>query len=356
MGGNALKCGSIRMDQALYVDACETLLADCEDTLSEYYAKLAVVPSYFSKSDFGDIDIICYNPLGEHNPREILLRTLGITYGANEVVHNGNVTSFDLRCIGLGKPFEIPATEPAIQVDLIEFSDLSIFNFAYNYYSYNDLGNLLGRIAHNMGFKLGHDGLTYKFMYGTYLHEELVLSRSWLGAIEFLGYDVDRYVSGFDTLEDIFEFVASSQYFHPDIFLLENRDGESRRRDSKRKTYSAFLKWCEENKERLTKYEFNKDKTPYLIKAFREVKGFEENYRKCVHEVYVRQELKKDFNGSLIQEHVGFSGRMLGEFMKCVKASYNSEALFEQALLYNSDEVWARIYRMSDGFKEAWQE
>jgi hypothetical protein len=116
------------------------------------------------------------------------------------------------------------------------------------------------------------------------------------------------------------------------------------------------LKWCEDNTQRLTKYEYSKDKQGYLLSAFQTFTLFEKDYRRCVHEVYVKQALKTKFNGVLVMEQTGFMDRQLGEFMQCVKASYNSEALFEQALLYSPDEVWSRIYRMADEFKHTWRE
>lgn len=344
MGGNALSCGSIRIDKGIYEDVCETLMADCEGSLTEYYNSVRIIPSYSDKADFGDIDVICFKALNisEDNLKSLLKEY----YGATEFVRNGNVLSFDMRCWGLGDTTELPGIGPAIQVDLLEFTKRETFNFAYLYFSYNDLGNLIGRIAHNMGFKFGHDGLTFKYLDGTCLIREITLTTSFFKALEFLGYSASKYLYGFKTLEDIFEYVASSEFFHPDIFLLENRDGESRRRDAKRKTYSAFLKWCEENRDRLTQYKFSKDREKYLIKGFKAFPEFEDQYGECVREAFVRTHLKQAFNGNLVRDVTKLEGVALGEFMNQVKASFGSKVLFEEKLLNSPDEVWARTYSL----------
>lgn len=45
-------------------------------------------------------------------------------------------------------------------------------------------------------------------------------------------------------LNDIFRYVVGSACFNRDIFLLENRDAQSRIRDRKCKTCMAFLDCC----------------------------------------------------------------------------------------------------------------
>lgn len=57
--------------------------------------------------------------------------------------------------------------------------------------------------------------------------------------------DPARFHQGFNELEDIFEFVMSSPFFHKDWFLFENRTSDQRARDKKRKNYVAALEYFE---------------------------------------------------------------------------------------------------------------
>jgi hypothetical protein len=81
---------------------------------------------------------------------------------------------------------------------------------------------------------------------GDYMFREILLTREYEAALFFLGYDPERFREGFENLEDIFKYVAGSRYFNRDIFLLENRNAQSRIRDRKRPTYTKFLTWCED--------------------------------------------------------------------------------------------------------------
>lgn len=114
---------------------------------------------------------------------------------------------------------------------------LEDFQTCRDYYTYNDLGNLIGRVAHKMGMKFGHLGLLYPLRDGDHLIAELVVTRDTRQALEFMGYDFDRWNQGFDQLTDIFEFAASTPYFNPEAFTLENLNHRNRTRNRKRNTF-----------------------------------------------------------------------------------------------------------------------
>lgn len=258
MGGNATKqFGTQRIDKVQYEQAVEQWLLAYESLFiydafdavtSQLQPKIKVIPSYLNKSEFGDIDFIVNNLPSDKSIEDynkFLMRSHQIEILG--YVRNG-VT------ISLAVKFHRIWEAPTIQIDLIYQSNED-FDFAYNYFSYNDLGNLIGRIAAVVGLKFGHDGLYLKGYFDASgkpadKHEALIkrevkLNYSFDEAIQMLGLDPARFHQGFNELEDIFEFVMSSPFFHKDWFLFENRTSDQRARDKKRKNYVAALEYFE---------------------------------------------------------------------------------------------------------------
>ena len=95
-------------------------------------------------------------------------------------------------------------------------------------FSYNDMGNLLGRIAHKFGAKLGHLGLQFPLRdpsNNDRLIAELTITRDFATALTLLGYDAKAYevarsAESFKTLPDIFAFAIASPSSTKASFIL----------------------------------------------------------------------------------------------------------------------------------------
>ena len=138
------------------------------------------------------------------------------------------------------------------QIDLIPISS-QIWDVATCYYDYDPTGNLMGKIAHKFGLKYGFDGLIYPYRSDMNAHN-IVISRDNEKIFEFLGYDYNRFKKGFDSLENIFEFIIFSKYFDVDSFRMENLTRIDRKRNQKRESYQLFLEYVA-TKQLKTKYE-----------------------------------------------------------------------------------------------------
>jgi hypothetical protein len=232
-------------------------------------------------------------------------------FNYNELKKNSHVFSFDYK---------------ELQIDLI-LTAKEDFHTSIDYYNYNDLGNLLGRIAHKMGYKYGHKGLSVIVREGDYTIDEIVISKNTNEIMAFLGYNPVGRAFGFQTLEDIYEYVASGTYFNPEIFLLDNRNHKSRVRDKKRATYSGFLTWCEENKDTLTHYPWPSlderggcrltEQWINLADLFwpgvkAKIQAVHDYRDKCVAS-------HAKWSGGGVMERTGLKGKELGEFITLVK-------------------------------------
>ena len=90
------------------------------------------------------------------------------------------------------------------------------------------------------------------------------------------------------SMGQIFDYVTTSNYFHPDIYLLHNRAHKARTRDRKRKNYTDFLVYCE----RLDYMPINNKETfraVMLEKAFAEFDGFKAKYDEAMKQYEIKK-------------------------------------------------------------------
>lgn len=330
MGGKALKSiETRRLHRADFERVSKAVVAGLVDALPG--VQVDVIAAYRAKDEFGDLDVLVVSEGVQDSGGGDLLKRLAVEcFYATELFKNGNVLSFDYRAA----PGQ---TEPGFQVDVITMPAAS-YDFALKYFAYNDLGNLIGRTAHKQGMSFGHDGLWLPIREGDYLFRSILVTRDFDAALRYLGYDPTHYAQGFDTLEDIFEYVAGSAYFNRSIFLLENRNHRSRVRDRKRKTYTEFLTWCEARPD-LPAFEYPEDKKtwiPHLAAAF---PGFAAEYDKALHDLATQRAVKSRFNGEYVSSLTGLQGKELGMLMKHFKESFDSQEALQHFVLTNPESL-----------------
>ena len=312
MGGHALGFEALRVS----ADQFSYIVKDFQNWMEENVDckfELTVIPAYRTKDSFGDADIVISC---EAKDWEIIIGTL-----SKKFVHykNGKTFSFGWKTNYSETPFQIDLIYTGCAED--------DFKVALDYFSYNDCGNLVGRLAHRCGFKYGHAGLIYVLRDPTNksnVIKEIVVTKNTESIHEFLDLDHEAFKQGFDTLEEMFEWVSSSRYFDPSIYLLDNINAVSRIRDRKRKTYMYFLQWCESlqlNIVTLTRDQVDILRRYKLAQALEHSLEFNLEY---TNENYNFSKLilaKQFFNGDLVSEWTGLKGKELGEFMRGVKPS-----------------------------------
>lgn len=319
MGGHALSSPSIRLAAAPY-HALAATVSECLAALPVFQrpgARFAVIPAYREKPSFGDMDVLTYAP--DYDGFEVAQHLAGVT--APEVRHEKNspVTSLGLL-----------TDEGQFQVDLI-YSPAETFDFALAYYSFNDLGNLMGSVARAAGFKFGHLGLDY--VVRGQENESLALARvsvttDFSAALRFLGYDDATYSraarTGFPTLTSIFRFASSTPYFESAIFDMENLRTADRARDRKRPTYTAFLAWVREHSSGLPNYSWGMRDTPerqtrqadFLARARERFPAFAEAVDGVHSRERAQRAQKARFNGDVATRMTGLTGPALGRFLR----------------------------------------
>ncbi len=264
MGGNATKqFGSQRVNKETYIKISSMLSNvllwnnQWEHNCFHNF-KLYPIPYIANKDSFGDMDIavltvkninfcaknveVAINGYNFINSQE-LVKMVGW-------VKNGNVISVAMQF------FIDNAWTAPFQIDFIVFSNEETYNFARHYFSYNDLGNLVGVVAKKYGLKFGFNGLFVQSYFdekgrlGNKHHSqykvEQKITSDFEQAFKMLGYDVERFKQGFASTEEVVKYVASSPLFHPDMFKDSERTGESLKRDRKRPTYMKAKEYFEQ--------------------------------------------------------------------------------------------------------------
>lgn len=228
------------------------------------------------------------------------------------VSKNGNVLSF------LYKSF---------QIDLIFVDDL-YFNYAWHYFGYQDLGNLIGRLAKQYGLKHGWQGLYYVQRNGDHVVKEHLLSTEYLDILKCMHLDKYTFFKGFETYEQMFDWIVSSPRFMPDIFKFENLNHTNRVRDRKRKTYNMFLSYLEEID--VGQFEDNfklteEEKRECVCRWFPFIRKEIEEIDKHIERVNVT---KAKFNGALVSQLTNIVGKDLGNFIQLFKSKYDIEWIY----------------------------
>jgi len=334
MGGNALKHCTGRFSREKYASVLEQITTD----LKYLFPGIRVedIKFYEQKESFGDMDLLVSSSALPSNWVHRLLQH----WEPADHHKNGNVLSVEYD---------------GIQVDLIVTKDED-FDSSALYFAYNDLGNLMGRIAHKFGLKYGHEGLGYPFRDGDNLVCVIPITKDPEKIFSLLGYDYGRWQQGFKTLEDIFEFTADTAFFNPSIYLLENRNHIARMRDRKRASYTAFLSWCRERYPMMDNpewrfYTFSEDKKTNLPYIFDNFPEFRESYNRVAAALERKKAVKLRFNGDLVRQITGREGKDLGEFMTWLRKNGWEGGQFEAWVLGASDEEIADEIRF---FYEKW--
>lgn len=318
MGGNALKnIETRRYDLDEYLRISDLVLNGLRSLNS--VTRTSAIRSYESKETFGDLDVL-YSRDPDNKPMVECIREL---FSPDEIVPNGPVISFNVE---------------QLQVDLIQVSE-SQFVYADSYFAYNDLGNLVGKLAHKFGLKHGHAGLYLPVRSEHHISGNVLLTLDHDRTLKFLGLDPSIFHSGFQTLDDIFRYVSSSPHYNPAFYELAHLNAIARIRDKKRSTYRAFLKYGEAWTGPVS--EMLSDKREYLETIFAFFPEALPEYIRVIEHREFNNQVATKFNGKMVAEITGLTGPELGKFIAKLRGLWWFSG--HQLIGRDSDEIQDKI-------------
>lgn len=338
MGGSLLKDkGATRITTEKYNDVYVPALTELLDKIG---IRFEFVRFYHEKPDHGNINIlinrstvinkvdtvVSLNP----NRKEVVCKYL--TEQGYPLYRNQDVVSF--------------LFDGCLQVDLI-FTATKSFAYATNYFAWNDLGGLVGRLSRGLGLKHGHQGLYY-VQYNEDKTEKLgehLLTLDYDVTLDILGLDVKRFHQGFNNLEEIYEFIVKSPYFGTRAFILEDLPCKNRHRDSKRNTFIGFEEYIQANTKRLPEAcgILPKDKEAFILQLFPHI---QQDVDACKQAYKERKEIAAKFNGNIIMEmYPELTGKDLGGFIGKFKNKYDKDYLLNAS----PEQIVADIRNFKEG-------
>ena len=285
-----------------------------------------VVRCYHNKESHGDLDLLIQIDVDDKINWKNYIE---ITFKPKAIYNNGGVYSFDYE---------------NFQIDFIPVKK-SKWETAKTYYSYDPLGNIMGKTYHKFNLSYGWDGLFYKFRnFNGRLTENILISDNPRKIFEFGDYDYDRYLDGFDYIEEIFQFVMRSKYFDNEMFKFENLKHIDKKRNRKRGSYHLFLKYLEDN-DINCKFNFHKDKDLYLpiIDGFFPEARLSEKLKELEMRDKENKILSQKFNGDMVMIWIpSLMGKELGQAINKFKNALGDD--YKEFILNSRyDEIYNRF-------------
>lgn len=309
MGGKALKTTfTERKTTEQFYDIQTRLLPKLKEIFG---TDIYVLKFYHSKPDHGDMDILLKVDNQFYNKGINIRKEVEKHLKPNEAITNDSTTSFDFE---------------QFQIDLMPVTE-SVWESTKFWMDYDPSSNLLGKLFHKFGLKYGPDSLHYPFRLEGRVVHDIVITKDFRKMMEFMGLDPERKYKGFDTLEEIYDWIISSKYYNTELFLLDNLTQDDRKRNKKRPTFNKFLEYVKDIPYTSEGYHFERNKTKYLgliDSSFPEVHFLEqiEKFKEKDKEV---QAVKLKFNGELVMEWTDLKGKELGDVIMNFKKIHDFE-------------------------------
>lgn len=307
MGGTAVLAKSGVESTRLTLSEFDRVQSAVISTLRELGIRSLTIPFIKSKTDFGDIDIIVIDERIDKMDNNTCL----------SIIHD-NIDKFfcnDDLYIKNGDVVSI-LYEGKYQIDFIKVN-ADVAQYTQAYLSHNDLGNLLGRCIKRFNVTHAMDGLFYDHYMNNKAHRtRFLLSNDPHQVLRILGLDIEKFKSGFNTYEEMFDYVMSSKYFNPELFKFENLNNRNRVRDRKRKVYNMFLDYIN--------YDFKNDNVYDVVADYPWIPAKCEEY---TTEYNRRAAIRNAIPGPVVIERTGLTGKELGSFIHYVKEKYQDELI-----------------------------
>ncbi len=288
------------------------------NVLIDLFENSCVVRSYLDKQSHGDIDFLVSAPRDTYTNWKYQINNHPIIkQEATHFATNNDECSILFR--GIQLDFRI--IKPKYWSSSTYFCDD------------DPMGNSLGRIARFFGARFGYKGLYYPVYTenGCEKLGEIDLTSEPAEISNFFGLSSINKTWGFNTKEDIFDYIISGKYFAKECFNAANWDHATRTRNRKRKLFCEFIEYIERNQPK-DKHVFlpKEQKNEYLL-LFNTIFPMVNLANKVIEmrgDYIKNKELNKKFNGSLVISWVGVTGSDLGKLLGAYKGSKENWAEF----------------------------
>lgn len=343
MGGDALPFPTQRLSPDRYHNVSTRLLT----LLSTHYALACAPAPCPGKSSHGDVDILVALPYADR-PFDPIAQL-----GSRAVHQNGSVLSFEFE---------------GHQADVIGVSE-DKYEVSRLFYSYGDVGMILGMMLTHAGIKFGCKGLKMvRVDAGGQLH----LSSDRSRILGWLGLDEAEWLAGFNDSKAVFRWLCSCRWFRHSMFNTANHHTShhhtthnKRRALSTRPMFTAFVHYVDSVQPTTAE---PIDRPPAAVMRADAVAYFGCEAAVAAWDAVVakRVALKQCWNGVLVTARTGLIGKQLGLFMMACRQLVTDDELLAMSVeevqqfidvnftSYRRDDSTAGT--LGDGGKAEWEE
>ena len=315
MGGKALNKYGIYTERKNTIEFKTIGLELSQQIYIDLNLVSSIVACYRTKADHGDLDLLIKIP---EQTNIDLRKYIEKTFKPLAINANGGVYSFDYE---------------NFQIDFILINE-SNWEIAKHYFDYDCCGNIMGKTYHKFNLSYGGEGMYYKFRnFNGRNSSNILISKDPRKIFEFGGYDYDRYLLGFETLEEIFKFCIDGKYFDAEMFQFENLKHIDKKRNRKRASYHIFLKYLSDNNIK-TDYKFEKNKDSYLpmIAEYFAESGLIKKMDGLKEADRINKVVSEKFNGNIVMSWLpNLKNKELGiaiaKFKNAIGGQYNQYIL-----------------------------
>jgi len=285
MGGHAIKSVPIsRMNASMY----KTIENDILSILKKYFNHYMTIIPKPEKEDYGDMDIL-YVVNNDINIIDIIKKE----FNPVEIVPNGA-----LLC-SIAYNYE----NLYYQLDFIGCSSIEQYISSGFYYSYGDLGGIIGRMCDTAGIKFGHDGLWLYYSQNGNTNANAIyvhLTHNIEKICNFLNLDYDIYNKGFTCVVDVFNWICKSSYFYTNIFDYNKLNHDHKKRTIKRPMYQQFINYIKDfdKPQHISRFEYVKLKQNEALEYFSKKDYLIEQ----LNILNRKLQIKEKFSGKLFME------------------------------------------------------
>lgn len=301
LGGHALKKAiTERKTTKEFLEIADSIIPKLNEIFSTDFH---ILKYYSKKPDHGDMDILM---MVRENFNINVREALNALYPI-EIASNDSTYSFDF-------------SEFQIDLTLVPEKHWESTKF---WMDYDPSSNLLGKLFHKFALKYRPEGLYFPYRSeGGRAMKDILITTDFRKMMTFMGLDPEQKYNGFDTLEQIFDWIISSKYFNPELFQFENLNQTDRKRNRKRPTFNKFLEYIKDVKFESEGYSFEKNKEIYrefIDKSFPEAKLLA-TIAELEEQDKNNQTIIAKFNGSLVMEWTGLKDKELGKCLMRYRA------------------------------------
>ena len=212
--------------------------------------------AYSEKESFGDVDLLTTMNLVELLNK--LSKNSNIIIEPKYLTKKSDNNGFRINSQIESIPVKIKTNDfetDFFQLDLI-LTTKENFDNHLRYLSFNDLGQLIGRVAYSQGLRFGDSGLYYNFPFEHKFTEilgktKLFISNDYFKILKMLGFEnlpnkdepeeIKKFNEQFKNKINIFNFIISNKNFDAEAFSVSTKNSKTKSRDKKRNNIKEFL-------------------------------------------------------------------------------------------------------------------